>query len=292
MWPRIWTSAHNWPRRPGGPAQKSSRFPSSSPPGSRSTRHSETPHYLPKERPPSCCGPWLTTYDALVGGSFLCRDNDGHVRNAYFAADATGMIGRHDKDLPTMWENAFYIGGQDDGVFRAGTLNVGAAVCWELMRTRTARRMRAHVDLVMTGSGWWSIPPWRPRATFAAMERRNRQTARSAAATFAKYVGAPVVHAAHAGAFRCAMPWIPLEYRGHFEGSTLITDGTGSVVAERRPEEGPGIVLGDIHLGRRPPVAEIPDRFWLHSRGALPTAAWHYQRWHGRRWYRRNMVTT
>lgn len=231
-------------------------------------------------------------YDALVGGSFLCRDNDGHVRNAYFAADATGMIGRHDKDLPTMWENAFYIGGQDDGVFRAGTLNVGAAVCWELMRTRTARRMRAHVDLVMTGSGWWSIPPWRPRATFAAMERRNRQTARSAAATFAKYVGAPVVHAAHAGAFRCAMPWIPLEYRGHFEGSTLITDSTGSVVAERRPEEGPGIVLGDIHLGRRPPVTEIPDRFWLHSRGALPTAAWHYQRWHGRRWYRRNMVTT
>ncbi|SLB92968.1 amidohydrolase [Mycobacteroides abscessus subsp. abscessus] len=72
-------------------------------------------------------------YDALVGGSFLCRDKDGHVRNAYFAADATGMIGRHDKDLPTMWENAFYIGGQDDGVFRAGTLNVGAAVCWELM---------------------------------------------------------------------------------------------------------------------------------------------------------------
>lgn len=117
-------------------------------------------------------------YDALVGGSFLCRDKDGHVRNAYFAADATGMIGRHDKDLPTMWENAFYIGGQDDGVFRAGTLNVGAAVCWELMRTRTARRMRAHVDLVMAGSGWWSIPPWRPRATFAAMERRNHQTAR------------------------------------------------------------------------------------------------------------------
>ncbi|SHU29337.1 amidohydrolase [Mycobacteroides abscessus subsp. abscessus] len=134
-------------------------------------------------------------YDALVGGSFLCRDKDGHVRNAYFAADATGMIGRHDKDLPTMWENAFYIGGQDDGVFRAGTLNVGAAVCWELMRTRTARRMRAHVDLVMAGSGWWSIPPWRPRATFAAMERRNHQTARAAAATFAKYVGAPVVHA-------------------------------------------------------------------------------------------------
>lgn len=109
-------------------------------------------------------------YDTLVGGSFLCRDEDGHVRNAYVAADATGVVGRHDKDLPTMWENSFYIGGQDDGVFRAGTYEVGAAVCWELMRTRTAQRMRSRVDLVMTGSGWWSIPPWRPRATFEEME--------------------------------------------------------------------------------------------------------------------------
>ncbi|WJR34344.1 carbon-nitrogen hydrolase family protein [Mycobacteroides immunogenum] len=229
-------------------------------------------------------------YDALVGGSFLCRDKDGHVRNAYFAADSTGLVGRHDKDLPTMWENSFYIGGRDDGVLRAGTLDIGAAVCWELMRARTAQRMRTRVDLVLTGSGWWSIPPWPPHAIFGAMERRNHQTARAAAATFAKYVGAPVVHAAHVGEFRCAMPWIPLEYRGRFEGSTLITDSAGHVIAERRPEEGPGVVLGDIDLGRQSPMAEIPDRFWLHPRGMLPTAAWHYQRWHGRRWYRRNMV--
>lgn len=229
-------------------------------------------------------------YDALIGGSFLCRDEDGHVRNAYVAADATGVVGRHDKDLPTMWENSFYIGGQDDGVFRAGTYEVGAAVCWELMRTRTAQRMRSRVDLVMTGSGWWSIPPWHPRTTFEEMERRNHETARAAAGTFAKYVGAPVVHAAHVGDFRCAMPWLPLEYRGHFEGSTLITDSAGHIIAERRPEQGQGILLGEIDPGRQKPTAEIPDRFWLHPRGALPTAAWHYQRWHGRRWYRRNMV--
>ncbi|MUM19598.1 carbon-nitrogen hydrolase family protein [Mycobacterium sp. CBMA271] len=230
-------------------------------------------------------------YDALVGGSFLCRDEDGHVRNAYFAADSTGIVGRHDKDLPTMWENSFYIGGQDDGVFRAGAYEVGAAVCWELMRTRTAQRLRSRVDVVMTGSGWWSIPRWHPRATFDGMERRNRDTARTAAATFAKYVGAPVIHAAHVGEFRCAMPWLPVEYQGQFEGSTLITDSAGRVVAERRPEEGQGVVLGDIDPGRRAPTLEVPDRYWLHSRGLIATAAWHYQRWHGRPWYRKNMVS-
>jgi len=42
----------------------------------------------------------------LVGGSFLCRDADGEVRNAFFLAGPDGLLGRHDKDLPTMWENA------------------------------------------------------------------------------------------------------------------------------------------------------------------------------------------
>src|SRR5688500_9188558 len=47
-----------------------------------------------------------TRHGALVGGSFLCRDDDGEVRNAFLLATADGEIaGRHDKDLPTMWEN-------------------------------------------------------------------------------------------------------------------------------------------------------------------------------------------
>lgn len=229
-------------------------------------------------------------HQALVGGSFLCRDPDGQVRNAYIAAGPDGVVGRHDKDLPTMWENAFYIGGHDDGVFHYEDYEVGAAVCWELMRTRTVRRLRARVDLVMTGSGWWSIPEWAPRAVFDRWERHNSTTARVAAASFAKYVGAPVLHAAHAGPLTCPMPWLPVGYQGHFEGSTLITDADGVIVAERRADEGEGVVLGGIEIGRRTPSLDPPDRYWLHSRGALASATWHYQRWHGRRWYRRHVA--
>lgn len=229
-------------------------------------------------------------YSALVGGSFLCRDADGHVRNAYLLANPTGVIGRHDKDFPTMWENAFYVGGDDDGVLDTGEYHVGAAVCWELMRTRTVRRLQGRIDLAMTGSGWWSIPRWRPHALFDRLEHNNRGTAREAAASFAGYVGAPCVHAGHAGNLDCPMPWLPMRYRGHFEGATMITTASGEIVAERRADEGAGVVLGEITVGRQNATLPAPTGYWLHSRGILPTTVWHYQRWHGRPWYRRHVA--
>lgn len=231
-------------------------------------------------------------HKALVGGSFLCRDPDGHVRNAYLLADQTGVIGRHDKDLPTMWENAFYVGGDDDGIIDFGEYQVGAAVCWELMRTRTARRLQGRVDLLMTGSGWWSIPRWRPHVLFDHLERNNQLTAHTAAASFSRYVGAPCVHAGHAGDLQCSMPWLPVKYRGRFEGSTMITTASGEIVAERRADEGQGVVLGEITVGRQDAGLQPPTGYWLHPRGLLPSTVWHYQRWHGRPWYRRNVADT
>jgi predicted amidohydrolase len=227
-------------------------------------------------------------HGALVGGSFLCRDDDGEVRNAFFLATPEGEIaGRHDKDLPTMWENAFYVGGSDDGVIDAGALSVGAAVCWELMRTQTVTRLRGRIDLALTGSGWWSMSEnWRPRSVVRRLEAANHRTAVDAAATFALYVGAPVVHAAHAGELHCAMPWSPLPYRGRFEGGTLICDADGRIVDALDPAGGEGFAIGELEPGRRQPARQPPDSFWLHRRGPAAALAWNYQRIHGRRWYR------
>jgi predicted amidohydrolase len=227
-------------------------------------------------------------HNALVGGSFLCRDRDGHVRNAFVLAGRDGVIGRHDKDLPTMWENALYVGGGDRGVIETGDLAVGAALCWEFMRSATAQRLRGRVDLVVGGSGWWSIPTtWRPGPLWRAMERRNAATATSAPAAFGRYVGAPVVHAAHVGELMCPMPLMPLTYRGHFEGGASISAADGTILASRRREEGPGVVIADVEVGRSRPEAEVPDRFWLHPRGAMAALSWAYQNPHGRRIYAR-----
>jgi predicted amidohydrolase len=230
-------------------------------------------------------------HGAHVGGSFLCRLDDGHVRNRYVLAGPDGVLGFHDKDLPTMWENAFYTGGEDDGVIeQPDGPDAGVALCWELMRSQTARRLRGRVDVVIGGSCWWSVPPWPPRAVTRRWEQSNARNAERAPSDFARLVGAPVIHAAHCGQIACGMPWSPLGYRGSFEGHALIADAHGEVLARRLGSDGPGIVVADVTLGRVPAAEPVPDRFWLYDRGPMPAMAWAYQRAHGRRYYRRHVA--
>lgn len=226
----------------------------------------------------------------LIGGSFLCRDNDGEVRNAFHLAGPDGLLGRHDKDLPTMWENALYVGGDDDGVLDAGEVSVGAAVCWEFMRSATARRLRGRVDLVIGGSNWWTIPPWHPVAYTRRAEAANAANAARAPRLFGRYVGAPVVHAAITGPFSCPMPELPMTtYHGRFQGGAQIADAGGRVLARREGTEGSGFVIADVQARRIQPLEPVPDRFWLHRRGALAAVTWNTQRVLGRRWYERNV---
>jgi predicted amidohydrolase len=229
-------------------------------------------------------------HGVTAGGSFLCRDDDGHARNAFFLAGPEGLIGRHDKDLPTMWENCFYVGGSDDGVMTADGHDVGVAMCWELMRTQTARRLRERVDLVVGGSCWWSQPQWPPRAVMRRREAVNERQAVGVAPRFARFVGAPVVHAAHCGQAVSPMPWSPLTYRGHFEGGASVTDAHGRVLAFRDRREGEGIAIADAQPGSVTPAEAVPDRFWLHRRDPLAAFVWSYQRAHGRRWYERHVA--
>jgi predicted amidohydrolase len=232
----------------------------------------------------------------LVGGSFLCRDADGEVRNAFLLAGPDGLLGRHDKDLPTSWENALYVGGDDDGVIATGDLSVGAAVCWEFMRSGTARRLRGKVDLVMGGSNWWSIPQWPPAAYTRRAEAAHAANAARAPGVFGRYVGAPVVHAAMSGAFSCRLPLTgatyrgpAITYRGHFEGGAQIADADGRVLSRRERAEGSGYVIADVEARRTEPREPVPDRFWLHPRGALGVMAWNLDRLSLPRWYARNV---
>lgn len=229
-------------------------------------------------------------HQAVVGGSFICRDADGENRNAWFLVAPDGrVLGRHDKDIPTMWENCFYVGGGDDGVIDGDGLEVGAAVCWEFMRTQTVRRLRGRVDLLVGGSAWWSIPPWPPAWLSRRLEAANARTATSIVPAMARAVGAPVAHAAHCGPLRCAIPLLPsLPYRGHFEGGACVVDASGRVLAWRGAEEGSGIVIADVEPGRVTPTLVGDGGFWFHPRGLLPAGVWVYQNAHGRRWYRRH----
>lgn len=225
-------------------------------------------------------------HGAKVGGSFLCHDETGEVHNAFLLVGSDGeVLGRHDKDLPTMWENCFYARGSDAGLIATDDAEVGVAMCWELIRSQTAVRLRGRAELVVGGSCWWSVPAWRPRAVFDRMEQSNRINATEAAQSFAQLVGAPVIHAAHCGTIQCPLPLFPLDYRGFAEGGTAIFGADGEAIAFRAREDGAGIASGEVTIGSQTPVESVPDRYWLCRRGIVPEFAWKYQRAHGRRWY-------
>lgn len=232
-------------------------------------------------------------HGVVIGGSFLCRISAGGVRNRYLAFAWGELIGRHDKDLPTMWENAFYEGGDpgDSGFLGShDEIRVGAAVCWEYMRTMTARRLKGKVDVIMGGSCWWSIPDILPGFVQTPWEHQNIQNAIGCIRDTARLVGAPVIHAAHCGPIDCAFMGLPpLTYRGYYEGNAAIVDSNGNVIAVRDGKDGEGFVCADLTLGAVPVHEDIPDSFWLRSRGILPTIGWNYQGFLGRLWYRKHV---
>jgi predicted amidohydrolase len=236
------------------------------------------------------CG-WARRHQVLISGSLLVRDEhsdgDGEVRNAVLVVDSSGIRGRHDKDLPTMWENALYVGGQDDGLVDVDGTSVGLAVCWELTRRRTVDRLAGQVDLLLGGSGWWTVPRWRPARVFAAWERANAERALSTPGRFARHIGAPFVHGSHSGSLACPMPGMPgVRYSGSYEpmAGVWAADGTPVAVADGPDAQ---VVVADLPLGRATPEPP-PDSFWLTPPGPLPLFAWHQQRWHGRWWYARH----
>jgi len=228
----------------------------------------------------------------VLGGSFLSRLPDGCVRNRYLCYADGALVGKHDKDLPTMWENYFYEGGDLDDTGILGTYDntrIGAAVCWEFMRTMTARRLHNQVDVIIGGSCWWSIPTNFPKFLQRIWEPENNRNALEAIQDNARLIGVPVIHAAHCGEIECPMPGLPIKYRGFFEGNAAIVDANGQILAKRGAGEGEGIVCAEVSLEAKTTSGDIPDRYWLRSRGLLPFFAWHHQRWLGRYWYRRHV---
>lgn len=223
-------------------------------------------------------------HGANVGGSFLCRDDDGHVRNAFFLATPEGIVGRHNKDIPTMWENCFYIGGNDDGAMRVGELNVGVALCLEFNRAQTVRRLRGKVDLVVGGSCKWGAPKGFPRYFQREVERFSNWTP-----NFAKLMGCPVVEASHCGPLRCPMPIVGLPYITEFQGGSTICDAQGKVLAHRRRDQGAGVIVANIEPTSLEVHDPIPDRFWLQELDFVSEyLGWRLQNWHGKRWYNRH----
>ncbi len=233
-------------------------------------------------------------YSIVLGGSFMCRLPGKGVRNRYLCFNKGELVGKHDKDLPTMWETAFYEGADESDTGYLGDIDgyrVGAAVCWEYIRTQTSRRLQGKVDVLIGGSHWWSLPTNWPDWLVAKTEAYNNENLMQSVRETARLIGAPVIHGSHCNTITCDFLGLPfLQYQGVLEGNAAVVDANGNILARRYKEEGEGIVIADVTPGNiQPDRADIPDRFWLRKRSVFAAFSWHYHGYLGKRWYLKNV---
>ncbi|MBU0994512.1 MAG: carbon-nitrogen hydrolase family protein [Proteobacteria bacterium] len=230
--------------------------------------------------------------EVLIGGSYL-EMRHGDVFNTYVLVKPDGSVSKHDKDLPTMVENAFYIGGNDDGIHATSMGRVGTAVCWETIRKKTVMRLKEKVDFLMTGSHWWSPPEkwYILNGFFEKMARSNREYMAAAPAELARILGVPNLHASHAGRIDGRILLLPTDkFTGRFNGvllgETQIVDNTGAVLKRMKQEDGAGFVTADLDLSPSAQTLEEPERFWIPRLEMRFRFFWHQQNWCGKAMYK------
>lgn len=117
----------------------------------------------------------------MGGVARVFPDWHGHASLTVVLACPDGTVFTYDKDFPThVYESAFYAGGEDaayvealatltkcapradnnsDGAFTHAGIGIGASLCWESVRNRTAKRLVGKADIVLAASGWWTVDP-------------------------------------------------------------------------------------------------------------------------------------
>ena len=201
--------------------------------------------------------------NAVIGGSFLAR-RDQQVYNTFVLVFPDGTVVQHDKDFPTYWENCYYRGGSDDGVLPTPAGPVGSVLCWEFIRSGTAKRLFNKVNMVVGGSCWWTLPD--DADADSPYRAANLEMLQQAPVRMARMLGVPVVHGSHAGRFEGFFsPELPdVAYNSSYLGEAMIVDANGRILASRPGHSGEGVVSATVKLRRTPvPSESIPERFWI-----------------------------
>jgi predicted amidohydrolase len=227
-------------------------------------------------------------HHGYVGASFISVQENGRF-NTFVLAHPDGTTSLHNKDIPTMWENAYYMGGHDDGITQTEDGTVGLILCWEFMRWQTARRLLGKIDFVVGGAGWWNYPQLPVIKTVLA--KQSDQATREQVESpqdMARILGVPVVAATLAGTFKGQFPLLwPLPFPSYYLGGTQIVDATGQILAHKEREEGAGVITAEIEPGAVPPQIPLGDGFWIRKLPWSLMLSWYVWNWDGRRFYKR-----
>lgn len=256
--------------------------------------------------------------DIYLGGSFLAKSGND-VFNTFLLASPDGTTASHDKDFPsTGFESAFYAGGEDeayvqrleddgfdtlaeiipsrkensvDGVLPAGRYKVGAAMCWELVRYRTTRRLLGKIDILLAASGWWWLTPefdW-PGSTREDSARSRKQQLElivEAPRRQARMLGVPVVNSNFVGINpSLSSTSFDAPATGRYLGQSQIVDERGETLGLLGEKE-EGFVKADVDLRKLQPVEQTPESdFWMPELDEAEQVGWSESGARGRDFY-------
>ena len=229
---------------------------------------------------------WAAEYRVTIGGSYIAFDGE-NAFNLFRLVFPNGEVFEHRKDIPTQFENCYYTNGDECNVLATPIGNIGVALCWEMIRYDTLRRISGKVDLVLAGSCWWDLPidaaPER-----ASLRQYNQTLARETPVIFAKLSGVPVVHANHCGKVTAMnFPDADKTQTRQLVGAAQIVDGNGHVLARKDFSEGGGFVISDIswNTADRKKANGFPAKYWVPDLPGSYIKAWETVNPQGRRYY-------
>lgn len=214
-------------------------------------------------------------YDIIIGGSYLLYE-ENNVFNAFKLVFPSGEIFTHKKDIPTQFENCYYTKGDTDNILHTPIGDIGIALCWEMLRYDTIKRMSEKVDIILAGSCWWDLPDDAPKSR-ESLRRYNQKLALDTPVTFAKLMNIPVVHANHCGKIT-AYRFPKEEYlqTRQLVGATQIIDQNGNIIARRQFHENEGMVVADLNWqqsDRR--IANVDNnKYWIPDLPESYLLAW------------------
>lgn len=200
-------------------------------------------------------------YNIIIGGSYLVFDGTGSY-NLFQLVFPDGKLFSHKKDIPTITENCYSVNGDCNHIIETPVGTIGIALCWEMIRYDTVRRLSGQVDLVLAGTCWVDLPLGAP------LKQYNRDFAYKTPANFSNLLKVPIIHSNHCGTITTHdFPDDKTVHDLQMIGATQIIGQAGNIISEKKFDEGEGIIYADINIGNSNcnKVVADTEKYWIEE---------------------------
>lgn len=207
---------------------------------------------------------WADRYNMIIGGSYICFEEE-NAYNVFELIFPGGVTYRHKKDIPTQFENCYYTNGDKEHVLYTSIGNIGIALCWEMLRYDTVRRLAGKVDFILSCSCWWDLPDDAPKER-EELREYNQRLALNTPLEFAKLLKVPLIHANHCGKITASnFPKNDEIKTRQYVGAAQIIDQDGLIIDRRCFYKGEGLAVADLCLSKSNRTSNIvyPDAYWI-----------------------------